>query len=83
MKKLMYKRLLNFLEQNKVLHNYQFGYRKNHSTSLAVMEVLDYIHQNSDNHEITFGIYIDLQKAFDIIDHSVLLKCRTRQPNSN
>ena len=38
------------------------------------MEVLDYIHQHSDNHEITLGIYIDLQKVFDIVDHSVLLK---------
>jgi len=73
MEKLMYKRVLNFLEQNKVLYNYQFGFRKNHSTSLAVMEVLDYIYQHSDNHEITLGIYIDLQKAFDTIDHSILL----------
>ena len=36
--------------------------------------MLDYIHQHSDNHEITLGIYIDLQKAVDIIDHSALHK---------
>ena len=61
----MYKRLSDFLENNKILYEYQFGFRKNYSTSQAVMEVVDSIYQSWDNHEITMGIFLDLQKAFD------------------
>jgi len=43
---LMYKRLSDFLENNKILYEYQFGFRKNYSTSQAVMEVVDSIYQN-------------------------------------
>ena len=74
LEKLMYKRLSGFLEANKILYKYQFGFRKNHSTSQAVMEVLDNIYTHSDNREITMGIYLDLQKAFDTVNHSILLK---------
>ena len=45
MEKLMYKRLSDFLENNKILYEYQFGFRKNYSTSQAVMEVVDSIYQ--------------------------------------
>ena len=74
LEKLMYRRLLNFLEKNKSLYEYQFGFRKNYSTSQAVMEVLDNIYQYCDNHEITMGIYLDLQKAFDTVNHTILLQ---------
>ena len=42
----MYKRLSDFLENNKILYEYQFGFRKNYSTSQAVMEVVDSISQS-------------------------------------
>ena len=70
----MYKRLSDFLENNKILYEYQFGFRKNYSTSQAVMEVVDSIYQSWDNHEITMGIFLDLQKAFDTVNYNVLLK---------
>ena len=72
MEKLMYKRLSDFLESNKILYEYQFGFRKNYSTSQAVMEVVDSIYQSWDNHEITMGIFLDLQKAFDTVNYNVL-----------
>jgi len=50
---------------NDILFEYQFGFRKNYSTSQAVMEVLDNIYQSCDNSETTIGIYLDLRKAFD------------------
>ena len=37
------------------------------------MEVLDNIYQHSDNREITMGVYLDLQKAFDTVNHSILI----------
>ena len=63
----MYKRLYDFLETNNFFYEY-------HSTSQAVMEVLDYIYQHSDCQEVTMGIYLDLQKAFDTVNHTILIK---------
>ena len=56
-----------------VLYDYQFGFRKYHSTSLALIDVMDDIYQRLDNGNIVIGIYLDLQKAFDTVDHSILL----------
>ena len=55
-------------------YEYQFGFRKNHSTSQAVVEVLDNIYQHCDSQEDTMGIYMDLQKSFDTVNHSILIK---------
>ena len=74
LEKLTYRCLSNFLEKNKFLYEYQFGFRKKYSTAQAVMEVLDNIYQYCDNHEITMGIYLDLQKAFDTVNHTILLQ---------
>ena len=53
-----------------------FGFRKNHSTSLALVDVLDTINNYLDKHEKVIAIYLDLQKAFDTVDHDILLyKC--------
>ena len=71
----MCKRLSDFLENNNILHEYQFDFRKNYSTSHAVMEVMDNnIYQNWDNHELTTVIFLDLQKAFGTVNHDILLK---------
>ena len=69
----MYKRLYDFLETNKFFYEYQFGFRKNHSTSQAVMEVLDSIYEHCDNKQVTMGMYLDLQKAFDTVNHTILI----------
>jgi len=72
----MYKRLSTYLEQNNILYDYQFGFRKNYSTSQAVMEVMDNIHvyQYCSNRELIMGIYIDLLKAFDTVNHLILIQ---------
>jgi len=61
LEKPMYRGLFNFLEQNSILYEYHFGFRKNHSTVQAIMEVLDNIYEHRDNHEVTMGIYIELR----------------------
>jgi hypothetical protein len=73
MEKLMYNRLYDHLTRHKVLYDYQFGFRKKHSTVLALLEVVDNIYKNLDDRNIGCGIYLDLQKAFDTVNHEILL----------
>ncbi len=69
----MYKRVINCLNMNKILYEYQFWFRQNHSTSLALIEIVDYILEDLQNGKYVAGIYLDLSKAFDTIDHKILI----------
>jgi exonuclease III len=69
----MHSRLYTFLECNNILFNYQFGFRKNHSTTYAIMEVVDKISEAIDQRKSSLGVFLDLSKAFDTIKHDVLL----------
>ena len=60
--RLMYNRLIKFLLKYKVINKYQFGFRKGHSTTLALIEVMDEIYENLDNNNHVMGIFLDLQK---------------------
>lgn len=73
LEKVMRTRLLRYLYVNNILYKYQFGFRKNYSTSLALIEVVDSILEHLDNHDSVIGIYLDLQKAFDTVNHNILL----------
>ena len=74
LEKLFCKRLNNFLEKNKVIANSQYGFRENRSTSTALLELLEEITAASDQNKYTVGVFIDLRKAFDTIDHNLLIK---------
>jgi len=69
----MHKRLYSFLQKNSVLYQYQFGFRKNYSTSLALIDVVDSIIKYLDDSDTVVGIYLDLQKASDTVNHEILL----------
>ena len=73
LEKLMCKRLTEFLNDNKIIYKYQFGFRAKHSTTQAVTEIVDNLLKEIDSGKITAGIYLDLSKAFDTVDHSILL----------
>ena len=53
---------------------YQFGFRQHHSTGLALTEITDSIKQSIDNNGYTVGIFLDLRKAFDAVDHGILIE---------
>jgi len=73
LEKLVYKLLYNFLINNNILYKHQFGFRKNHSTSMALIEAIDSCYNNLDKSNKIVGIYFDLQKTFDTVDHEILL----------
>ena len=50
----------------------QFGLKKNHSTSLALIHLIHKISSAIDRHEITAGVFLDLSKAFDTLDHEII-----------
>lgn len=72
--KVIYTRILNFFNKHNILYNKQFGFRSKHSTSLALIDLIDKISQAIDNNEFTIGIFLDLSKAFDTVNHNILLK---------
>ena len=74
LEKLMHKRLYDFLIHFDLLIPQQFGFRPKYSTSLSVINFTDYISTQLDNGNICCGLFMDLSKAFDTIDHHILLK---------
>ena len=70
--KVLYKRLYGFFEKHGLIFNYQFGFRQAYSTTLALIEITDEIRKEIEKRNITIGIYLDLTKAFDLVDHKIL-----------
>ena len=71
--KVIYKRLYSFLTSMKIIYDKQFGFRKNHSTAHAVNYSVNRILSEIENKNHVIGIFVDLSKAFDTIDHKKLL----------
>ena len=71
--KAMLSRLNNFLTSKDFFHNFQFGFRANHSTEHACAVLLNYLHSAIDSHLIPAALFLDVRKAFDSLTHSVLL----------
>ena len=71
--KLMYKRLYNFLEVHKILYNLQFGFRASRSINHAFISLTESIKNTLENKNFGCGIFLDLQKAVDTVNHQILL----------
>ena len=74
LERLMYKRLYSFIEQNELIFPLQFGFRQKHSTSHALIHLTEKIREQLDKGNYGCGIFVDFQKAFDTVDHTILLK---------
>ena len=69
----MFKQVYSFLEINQCIYDLQFVFRENHSTNHAIISIMQKIQEAIKNDNIAIGIFIDLQKAFDTVNHSILL----------
>ena len=72
--KVAYEPLYAYLHLNKLLYRSQYGFRPDHSTELAVLELTDRALIKIDEKQLPIAIYMDLSKAFDTLDHTILLK---------
>ena len=71
--KVIYKRLISYIDKNNILTPYQFGFRQNMSTSLALTFFVDKINSAIENKQFSKGIFLDLSNAFDTVNHHILL----------
>ena len=69
----MYKRLYTFLDNKYIIYDLQFGFRQQYSTSHVLINMTENIRKALDDGKIGCGIFVDLQKTFDTVDHQILL----------
>ena len=69
----MYNRLSIFINKHIFFNKYQFGFRNNHSTFMALIILIENLLTALDNGNCAVGIFLDFQKAFDTVDHNILL----------
>ena len=74
LERLMTKRLSKFSDKNKSLSKHQYGFRANRSTKQPLIDFIDKITKAIDEGRYSIGIFLDLSKAFDTIDHKILLR---------
>ena len=72
--KAMHKRLYTFLLQHNILFENQFGFRKNNSTTYALIDLTEKIKDTIENKKFGCGVFIDIRKAFDTVNSKILLQ---------
>ena len=72
--KLVHERLYCFLEMHECIYELQFGFRTKHSTNHALISLTEMVRNALDNSNFACGIFVDFQKAFDTVDHDILLQ---------
>ena len=66
-------RLYKYLTDNNILYKKQFGFQTRHSTEHAIIQLVDQITSNCERDQYTLGVFIDISKSFDTIDHKILI----------
>jgi hypothetical protein len=72
--RVMYNRLINFINRNNLLYRYQFGFREKHSTAMALMVLTDNIYDAIEQGDCYLGVFLDFSKAFDTVNHGILVR---------
>jgi len=71
--RIMHFQIIEYFHEHNLMYNSQYGFRQNHSTELATLEIIDKIAYQMDRNEIPLNIFLDLSKAFDCLNHEILL----------
>jgi len=66
--------MVSYVKKNNIVYKSHYGFREGHSIRLALMELIKDITSNLNNNLVIAGVFIDLKKAFDTIDHSIFIK---------
>ena len=74
--KIMYARLYQFLKISDLFSSLQFGFRGKHSTNHALINITETIKESIDNNKFGCGVFLDLRKAIDTVNHKILLEKR-------
>ena len=72
LERLMYNRLICFINDNKLLYDYQFGFQKGKSANMAIVILIEKISETLDRGDCVIGVFLDFSKVFDTVDHKIL-----------
>ena len=74
LEKIFHNKMMSFIDDKQILCKSQYGFRKNMSTSLAILERVEEITTSIDDCKSTVGVFIDLKTAFDTVDNILIKK---------
>ena len=74
LEKIMYKRVYKFIDKNNILYNSQYGFRNQKSCEHAITELVAKVLHAKEDGKLSASIFLDLSKAFDTLNHEVLLQ---------
>ena len=74
LEKIFYKRMVKFVEDKGIFHDNQFGFRSKRNTGQAILSLVEDVTDAIEKNSTTAGVFIDFKKAFDTVNHSILLE---------
>ena len=73
LERLVFNRCIQYFDTHNILNKQQYGFRANHSTFMTVMQLIDKINHAVEGKKSSIGMFLDILRAFDTIDHNILL----------